>query len=85
MINPKGIDTGKENFSLLNQTDQDVKLDGWYVVSKSKTKQFLNGKNIKANELMTIKAIPSLLRLEHVGNLSFGLQKSISGTSLHYF
>jgi subtilase family protein/fervidolysin-like protein len=67
LINPKGKETGKENFSLLNQTDQDIPLDGWYVVSNPKTKQFLNGKKIKANEILTIKAIPSLLRLTNAG------------------
>lgn len=67
LVNPKGSEAGKENISLLNQRDEAVQLDGWYLSNKKNKKQLLDGLSIAANSFATIQVNPAHLRLVNSG------------------
>lgn len=67
LVNPKGKERNNETVSLLNQTDQAIDLDGWYLSNKPKKSQGLDTLTIPANTFLTVKIDSSKLRLANTG------------------
>jgi uncharacterized protein YukJ len=51
LVNPRGVDTGKERVYLLNTTDETIDLDGWVIVDKANNRDVLSGVTIGGGDV----------------------------------
>jgi uncharacterized protein YukJ len=55
LINPRNIDTGKEEIYLLNTSDESINLDGWAIVDKNNLKEIISNIHLAAGEVLRYK------------------------------
>jgi uncharacterized protein YukJ len=54
LVNPIGVDFGRESITLKNMTSEPIKLDGWKLIDKNDRSQPLDGLELQGDEECTI-------------------------------
>lgn len=84
LINPKGVDPGKETVYLLNTTTADIDLNGWMIADKLKHKEKISGITLNAGQTIMIRLSGKSAQLSNEGGIITLLDKNgtkISGVS----
>jgi uncharacterized protein YukJ len=84
LVNPKNVDTGKEEIYLLNTSDVSINLDGWAIVDKNNLKEIISNIHLAAGEVLRYKLSGQHVKLSNKGGTITLINKEglkVSGVS----
>lgn len=69
LVNPSGVDTGKESILLINVSPQLVDLNGWSLADKQKRKQELRDLRLAGGAILTVPLSGTAVQLANDGGI----------------